>query len=319
MQIDRRFLYAGMFLLAIGGVVVAADLGLIDTATLTDVLRLWPLAIVAVGVGIVLRRTQVGLASGMLAAAIPGLLIGGAFAVAPRYVGDCGARGEPSLVATDEGTFDAPASVSLIAGCGSITVTTEPGNDWRLAAANTAGRVPVVDSSARSLTVDSIGDNDLSFLTGGRNTWDLSLPTSVMRVVSLEVNAGRSDVDLAGARIERLVLTANASDVVVDGSGASVSNLSGKVRVGSLAIQLPENDVTGSLDVGGGELRLCTPPGLGLRLTTKGMPREVVIDGLSQSGTEWESPDYASATHRADLDVHVNFGVVRIDPMGGCK
>ena len=47
MRVNRRFLYWGLVLVAIGGVLVASDLGAIDTATLADVLRLWPLAIVA--------------------------------------------------------------------------------------------------------------------------------------------------------------------------------------------------------------------------------------------------------------------------------
>ena len=44
-RVNRRFLYWGVVLSAIGGVLVAADLGAVDTPTLTDALRLWPLAV----------------------------------------------------------------------------------------------------------------------------------------------------------------------------------------------------------------------------------------------------------------------------------
>ena len=47
MRVNRKFLYAGLFLVAIGGVVVAADQGAIDAATLADVVRLWPLIPIA--------------------------------------------------------------------------------------------------------------------------------------------------------------------------------------------------------------------------------------------------------------------------------
>jgi hypothetical protein len=82
MRMNRTLLYTGVFLVAIGGAVMAA--GLLSTSTLIDVLRLWPVAVIATGLGIVFRRTQLSLVSGVLAVAIPGLILGGAMAVGPR-------------------------------------------------------------------------------------------------------------------------------------------------------------------------------------------------------------------------------------------
>jgi hypothetical protein len=89
MRIDRGLLYTGVFLVAIGAVVVAADVGAIDTAGLTDALRLWPLAVIAIGASLVLRRSRFSLQGGMLAATLPGLVLGSALAVAPTYMPDC--------------------------------------------------------------------------------------------------------------------------------------------------------------------------------------------------------------------------------------
>ena len=41
--------------------------------------------------------------------------------------------------------------------------------------------------------------------------------------------------------------------------------------------------------------------------------------GRINPGEDWQSPNYASATHRADLTVNVNLGNVEINPIGGCK
>src|SRR5215210_526636 len=153
MRTNRRLLYAGIFLVAVGGVLVGAAAGIVNTAALADALRLWPLAVIAVGLGLVLRRTQLGLSGGILAAAVPGIVLGGALAVAPRFAGDCGAGGEPSGVATQKGTFAGPATVSLASGCGSISVSTRAGSTWQLDAANSEGRTPRVDASARSLAI----------------------------------------------------------------------------------------------------------------------------------------------------------------------
>lgn len=90
MRVNRGLLYTGVFLVAIGSVLVAADVGAIDTARLTDALRLWPLAVIAIGASLVLRRSRFSLQGGMLAAVLPGLLLGGAIAIAPTYIPDCG-------------------------------------------------------------------------------------------------------------------------------------------------------------------------------------------------------------------------------------
>ena len=92
MRVNRRFLFWGVLLVAIGGVLVAADLGAIDTSILADVIRLWPLAIIAIGVSVILRRTTFSLPAILAAALIPGLVVGAAFAVAPRFAGACGVR-----------------------------------------------------------------------------------------------------------------------------------------------------------------------------------------------------------------------------------
>ena len=152
-RVNRRFLYWGILLVALGGVLVAADLGAVDTPALTDALRLWPLAIVAIGLSLVLRKTRWSLAGLMLAAALPGLVLGAAFAVAPRFAGNCGARGEVASAATTEGTFDGPATVFVRSGCGSLNVTTASGSAWRLNAGNTRGAHPG-DRLVRAVAVD---------------------------------------------------------------------------------------------------------------------------------------------------------------------
>jgi hypothetical protein len=320
MRVNRALLYTGVFLVALGGVIVAGELLAIDTVRVTDALRLWPLAIVAIGAAIALRRTDLALPTGMLAAAIPGLILGGALAVAPRFAVDCGGHDQPPTVTTERGSFDGPARVSLTGGCGTITVRTAPGDDWQLAVANSAGRVPSVTSSQRSLSVASIGHEDLAFLDAGRDEWDLTIPTSAIDDLSLEVLAGEGQVGLDGARIGRLAVTANVADVVVDASNSSVATLTGAVGVGSMSILLPaDSDLDGTLRIGAGQLQVCAPPGLGLRLTTRGTAKDVTVGGRDVRDAEWQSPGYASALRHADIHVNVDFGTVEIDPIGGCK
>ena len=84
MRVNRTLLYAGVFVLALGVGLLLAGRWQLTTNDLIRVLGLWPLAVIAVGLALALRRTQLGLASGLLAAAIPGLVLGGVMALSPR-------------------------------------------------------------------------------------------------------------------------------------------------------------------------------------------------------------------------------------------
>jgi hypothetical protein len=320
MRVNRRFLYWGVFLVALGAVLVVADLNGADETTIADALRLWPLAVLAIGIGIVLRRTRFSVAGWMLAAAVPGLVLGGAFAVGPRLAVHCGQRSEPSSFVTREGTFDGPARIDVTTGCGTLVVTTASGSAWHLDAGNTGDRTARVDSSASRLSIDAGRHNGWYGFGSERDVWRLTLPTSTIDDLSLVVNAGEGDIDLAGARLGRLDLTTNAGQTTVGLSEASVTTLTGTVNAGKLSIDLPATaDVTGSMVVNAGALQVCVPSGVGLRVHHTEVLGATSYNGLNQSGTDWQSPEYASAAHRTDLTVNVNFGSVDINPTGGCK
>jgi hypothetical protein len=320
MHINRRLLYAGVFLFAIGAVLIAADVGNVDTAGRADLLRLWPLAFVAIGAGLVLRHTRASLSTGLLAAAVPGLLLGGALSLMPRWTGDCGTRGDTASSTTQQGTLDGPATVSVTSGCGSTVIRTAPGKAWQFTSTNPEGRAASLRSSARSLSIDAGGRERWPFINAVRDAWELTLPTAPIDVLSLTTNGGASQVSLPGANIGKLALTANASQLLVDASGASVANLAAEIHVGLLSIHLPSAGVVnGSVRIGAGELQLCSPPGTALHVSFTGHAREVSVEGRHEGGSDWTSADYASATSRADLRVSVEFGAVKINPIGGCK
>jgi hypothetical protein len=320
MRVNRRLLYWGVVLLAIGGVLVAADMTAVDTATLADLVRLWPLAVVAIGVSLIARRTAFALPALVAAALLPGLVVGAAFAVAPRFAGDCGARGGTTNVATQHGTFDGPATVSIRGGCGVLRVSTAPGAGWAFNAATTSTRSPSVEATSTSLALNASG-RGLNMLDAGRDVWDVTLPQAELTDLSLIVTTGDGRADLSAARIDALAVTANAGRLVVDASrAAALHELDGVVNVGAMTLRLPgASDLEASLKVSAGKVDVCTAPGLGLRVTSRDTGGNVSVGGLDQIGPEWQSPDYATAGHRANLDVHVTFGAVDINPIGGCK
>jgi hypothetical protein len=320
MRVNRRFLYWGVVLMAIGGVLVVADLTAVDTTTLTALIRLWPLAIVAIGVSLLARRTRLALPALLAAALIPGLVMGAAFAVAPRYAGHCGARGDVANVASQSGTFDGPASISIRGGCGVLDVSTTAGDGWSFDAASSGVLRPAIEATPTSLAINASG-RALNLLDGGRDAWNLVLPTSDIASLELVVTTGDGHVDLTDARLGTVALTANAGRAVVDASGAaSLRSVTGVVNVGAMSLELPAtSDFTGSFRVGAGKLDLCTAPGLGLRVTAQDTGGNVSVEDVDINGGVWQSADYSTAGHRAEINVHVTFGAVDINPIGGCK
>jgi hypothetical protein len=320
MAINRRFLYAGLFLVALGGVLVLVDLAVVDTAAVSSALRLWPLAIIAIGAGIVFRRSRYALVAGVLAAMVPGLVLGGGLAVAPRHGFDCGTGAAGNGSTTQQGTFTGTAAVAVDISCGSISIATQAGHGWQLTNVSTTGREPRVDAAPEHLVVASADAPDSDWLEGARDTWQLTLPTSPLGEVWLKVNAGRASVDLADASLETLALTGNGADISIDANTATMHELNGELSFGQLGIDLPAHAIfSGSFRVGAGRLLLCVPPSLGLRVNIGGQPREVRVNGLPTDATSWENELYQTSTNRADLSVKVNFGSVLINPIGGCK
>lgn len=326
MRVNRGLLYSGVFLVAIGGVVVLADRGGIDTPTLTDIVRLWPLALIAIGLGLALRRTRAGIAGGLAAAVMPGLLIGSAVSVVPRFAGDCGVREAPVPVMHESGSAT-PEVVWLRTSCGTLDVRTALGRGWALDVASTAASAPTISSEGDLsggglLEIASDRDEDgLGLLGRGREAWSVALPNSSrMESVSFNLNSTRADVALPGARIGSMEVMANASYVRLDASATQLANLEGSFHMSSGSILLPSVDeLSVSVSVRGGELQICTPPDLGLRVSSSGYSRSVTIEGIDRSGEQWVSANDESAERHADLDIRATFGTVAINPIGGCR
>jgi hypothetical protein len=322
MRVNRRFLYWGIFLVAIGGVLVAADVGGLDSGAIADGLRLWPLALIAIGVAIVVRRTRFGLPGGLLAAALPGLMIGGGLAIVPRIAVDCGAGSSASTATATahDGVFDGPARITVTTGCGAIDVTTAAGSAWRFDDRNTTGRAAIVDATSRSLLIDSGRTNGFHFRDFGRDQWHLTLPTTPIDELSFVVNAGQGRIGLPGAAVGHLAVTTNAAETSVDLSATAVTSLAADVNAGKLTFRLaPTSDIVGSMDVNAAELELCVPSELGVRVHHTGALSGISVEGRQQPGADWQSSNYPSAAHRADLTIDINLGNVAINPIGGCK
>ena len=138
----------------------------------------------------------------------------------------------------------------------------------------------------------------------------------------MHLNAGRADLDLAGARLGTVDLQMNAGSATIDlGEAATIGTIEMQLNAGSLGLTLPNLSLTGSIQANAGAVRLCAPPGAGLRLQTgDSIIASYDYDGhgLVQDGSTWTTPGFDSAAVKIELDTRANAGSFTLDPEEGC-
>ncbi len=328
MRIDRRFLGWGIFFIALGGVPLLVRQGLVAQSTAGDAWRLWPLVIVGIGVGILLRRTPAAVAGGMLVAATFGIVFGGLLASGPDLgnVAGCGNPNVtgPIVASQGSGTFSSTGTARIQMDCGVLTVDTQPGSGWSFQGRDPQGGAAVVDQSGSSFGIAAPARSDAFWnVTGAHNrTWTVTLPTTPQIDLTVGVNAGSGHLDLAGANLASLDSEVNAGDASIDLSHATVAAIQVHVNAGSARVNLPASSSTaGSLSVNAGSLDLCAPAASGIRIRVSGAlsSTDFAANGFAHSGDTWTSPNYSSAGNRIDLQLDANLASVNLDPAGGCQ
>jgi hypothetical protein len=327
MTINRRLLHWGLFFVTTGAVVLAITGGLVTADGGATAFRLWPVLVIALGVGVLLRRTRLSAAGGIVLAVVPGLVLGGLLGAAslvwlPDWdeLRQACVDARPAGLETRQGTFTGDASVDLELAVGDLTVEIEPGDGWRLQLADGPGRGPDVEADVDALSVESSSDQGWRWFDCGGDDWRLALPVAHRLDLAAEIDAAKGTFDLAGATVGDLRLVVNAGEARVDLAGATVEDLSLRVNGGAISLSLPATgELAGDISVNAGAVRVCAPDGLGLRVRSESTLASITTPRLVRVGDAWETLDYATAINHADVTVAVNVGSVEINPEGGCK
>lgn len=318
-MIHRKALFVGVSLAA-AGIVMLVGLG--DTAATEAIIqgvRLWPLAIVAVGVGLLVRRTRFAVAGTLAAATLAGLVVGGAVVAAPNLDTFCADR-QASASPTQTGTLTGPATIDLMLACGEFEVTAIDGSAWELRTLDLGARSAIVSEAGDSLSIRSDVDGWRGDLGPNGDAWQLALPRDVALDLVAEMNAGRGTFDLAGATLGSVTVQVNAGDARLDLGGATVTSLDVEVNAGAATVLLPSgSDLVGRLQVAAGAIEICAPADLGLRVHGDAEFGDTTFNGLLRVGDAWETPNLGTATRVTELDVSAQAGSVVVNPAGGCK
>ena len=325
MRIRRGFLGWGVFLVLVGAVPLLVRSGYLDADQVGRLWQLWPLILVGVGIGLILRHTPFDFVGGLIVAATAGLMFGGLLGVGVGSIstGFCGSDSGSVAFPSRDGTFVGPGSVRLQLDCGQMTVGVAPGSAWHVAGTDADGSGPTIDSTDTSLTIRSkTGDGVHFFGFGARDTWQITVPDASTIDASVRVNAGSATVDLGGASLGAFDLQQNAGSAVVDlATVKAIGGLVARLNDGSLGLALPNKSLTGTIVANAGAVRLCAPAGAALKLRTgENIVGSYDYDGhgLVKDGSTWTTPGFDTAEVKIELQTSANAGSFTLDPEDGC-
>jgi len=328
MSVDRRLVNLGIFLLILGAIPLAVSQGWIARETISHAWELWPLILIGIGIGLILRRTPLHFAGGLLVAATFGTMLGaflaGGLSLSALGCGNAAAATDP-LVLDEHGSFvGGTTSVVLRATCASLSVVPASGAAWGVTVAGTAGARPYLDQAADRLELRSPDQMVvLPFADGRRSRWNVTLGTDVAYALDVNLNAGEANIDLAGLRVETLTAQGNAvgnSRLLLH--DATIGRLEVQINAGDLKIGLPAAaNLAGRIQANAAAVTLCADRGTGLRLrnTSAVTGDNFATAGLVRSGTTWESTGIGSAAYVVDLTLDGAAANFTLNPSEGCQ
>lgn len=323
---SRTLLNWGIFFIVLGAIPLAVMWGVIDPGAAQGLLRLWPLILIGIGVGLLLRLTPAAPIGGVVVAATAGMLGGallaGGFA---GFGGTCAGGTADGEVTTRAGQFTGSGtSVEMELTCVALTVERGAGTAWAVEARHASGSPPQIDESASGLRLRT-GQGTFVFPFGGdsRRDWRVTLPADSRLGMGLTLNASQGDVVIGGGELDSVSGTLNASDVRIDMSaaGTSAQSVNFTLNASSGAVSLPPESVSGNMTLNASSLEMCVAPEVGLRIQYNDTlsSDNFAAAGMRRNGDAWEDDAYGTAAQRIDLHVSSNVSSINISRAGGCE
>lgn len=323
MRVDRRLLGWGAFLILVGAVPLAVRAGLVDEQLVADWPSLWPLLLVAWGLGLLLRRTPIEWIGGALSAIVFGLMGGGALATGfggVSMMSGCGGDAPGAAFPAQQGTFDDSGQLNVEFNCGTLSLDAVDSAAWRVSGTESQGRPPAIESSGTTVSIEG-RDGSSFFGDAGAAQWMVEVPRAATLGLGVTLNAGSGHAVLDGASLSSVSLTLNAGSFSLDLSGAeSLGDVNATVNAGDGTLSLPGGGRSANLSLNAGNLTACLPAGSPIRVQWSGALGSNDLDKAGPVKIDnhtWTSVGFDESQAHTELHVSANagsFGLV----MGAC-
>ena len=289
-----RGLVGPMILIAIGLLLLLANLGIVQWNVWAFLARFWPVALIAVGVDILLGGRSRG-------AVVAGVLILGAVLWFgwSTPLGSVAAQGESITVSQSlEGA--SRAELRLAPGVARLSLSAGSDEDLLIAGTVVRGRGETIDQQfdrngqTASYSIASRRSGAPIFGDNSARVWDLEVNPRVPLDLVVDAGVGRVDLDL---------------------SELSIADLSLNLGVGETLVVLPrEGSYEASIEAGVGEVRVRLPRGVAARIRADRGVGSIDVSGeFERDGELFVSPGFAAAAERIDLRIDGGVGSIDVE------
>jgi hypothetical protein len=326
MRINRGLLNWGTFLIALGGVPLAVQQGWADESIAGDMWRVWPLILVGIGLGLILRWTPVAWLGGALVAGTFGLIFGALIAGGISGISSaCVGSGSDGGVTSRSGIASSTSfSLDIEFSCGQLNVAREAGTNWSVEASHAGDNAPTIDGSISRLSIrQDFGGNEFLLPTQEtQNEWLIGVPSTATLTLGMTLNAAEGRVDLGSGPFEAIQGTFNAADIEFDLADVTtdMARIGMTFNASAGRIFLPDASISGTVTLNASSLELCVPIEADIRIQHDGWFSSDDIDkaGLVQRDSGWQTEDYDTASTRIDLRIASNVSSVSLERKRVC-
>lgn len=200
-------------------------------------------------------------------------------------------------------------------GADRLAIGLEGAGDAEVMVTFGAGRL-AVGTAAAGMLVDGACEGGVRVETGGPGRARISPPAPANLSLSRVPYVWR--IGLTGEIPLRLRVESGASDAELDLSGLRLAELRLRTGASETRVTLPAAAGYTRVDAEGGAatMRFLVPAGVAARIRTSIALGSTDVDlgrfPRSPAGNAWESPDFATAAHRVEIDVRGGIGSVSI-------
>ncbi len=329
MRIDRSLLNWGVFLMALGGIPLAVDQGWLRSDIAGELGQLWPLILVGIGLGLILRWTPFAWFGGALVAATFGIIFGAAVVAVPDdditnlqsiipavAIGACTGEDAGPATTSRDGMADAETfRLGISLSCGDLTVARALDASWSLEAAHASDDAPEVEGpdsqgATASLLLSQGGADELAFLgSQAQSDWRVQVPATARLALDATLNAVRADIDLGSGPVSSVAGTVNASDLRLDLASATTpeqARIELTLNAADVELLLPNADMGIDATLNASSLSVCVPAGAPLRVESSSILSgdDLADSGLVEANSAlWTTPGFNAADPHVDISV----------------
>ena len=296
---QRGFGFAGALIL-VGIAALLWNFNVLPDRFLHAAWSLWPVALVAVGAGLVLSRVRVWLGSlSFLVILTAGFATAWALAAAGQ-----GPVIHRESIAVNMGNATV-ARLELQVGAGTLTLDAEAPPDLLLAGeleSRTVGDTYSISEAHRPggrsvIRLNNAAGREFSIIPGQAPSeeWTLRLTPHIRTEIRVDAGAADIDLDLRDLDLQRLEIEAGAADVDV-------------------VMPATAGRTEAKIDVGAASVRITVPEGVAARIDIDAGLSSIQVDEArfpQQSDDVYASPNFGDAANR--LDIRIDAGASHVE------